>query len=158
MKLELFFAALLFLATPVFFAACAKHYDHKNQADDIALIARNLSVSKESIVSERLPLDEKYRNWYCVYFIVNGINESTISQNLKSYAESSQEKESLYLHGVNYKYLKELKWGPIEKYKDMQQYVGVWEKDYLVYIAVSGSVAYGYFENRYDQPLGAGPF
>jgi hypothetical protein len=134
------------------------HELKQREQEATLLISRNLHVPAAGITCEVVVIDD-YMNYYSVYFKASGFATSDILKNgLKDYNKDSQERESLRLHRTGIRELKRLKWGPLEKYRLCSEYVGVWERDYLVYLAVCGDGVDGYYENRYSEEPGPGPF
>ncbi len=121
------------------------------------IISRNLYVPADRVACEFVMVDD-YMNYHSVFFEVRGVAAETLKTGLVDYKKESQEKQALRLHRTGIRELKRLKWGPLEKYSACPEYVGVWEKDYLVYLAVCGDTVSGYYENRYSEEPGPGPF
>jgi hypothetical protein len=127
---------------------------------DASTIGSYLEVPTGAISCERLVIDD-YRNYYCTYFFIPKINmpiKANVINTLFDYKRESVFKDHIYLHKTQAAKLKVLKWGPIEKFSRCDEYVGLWGKDLLVYLAVCDDGIWGYFENNYSEPPGAGPF
>lgn len=139
-----------------------KHRDQEaRELDDRSVITRMLAVSPNRVINERITIDD-YRDYFGVYFVCTAdgpqMAEVLKRMGFRDYSLDSQEKHDLVLHAQNYKHLKNLAWGPMSKFSGCPQYVGVFEKEYLVYVAICGGQAYGYLENNYNVPAGPGPF
>jgi hypothetical protein len=139
-----------------------RHRDQESrQLADRSTIARILTISPDRVTNERVTIDD-YRDYYGVYFVCKAdgvqLTELLMRTGLRDYSLATQEKHDLVLHAHNYKYLKTINWGPMSKLAGCPQYIGVCEKEYLVYVAICGDQIYGYLQNNYNVPAGSGPF